>query len=217
MYIRATRVQSPPEQIDDAIKNFETNVIKRLSATAGYQGAVLLVNRQTGEGMGVTYWESARALGASEQSGIDARTQSAAIVPGTRIVNVERAEMMIMDRAAAPKAGTFIRAISGSGDPAKLDAGVNFARTKALPILKALKGYRAMIVAVDRQTGRTFASSVWDTMADLEASESKVAPTRAEFAKIIDVRPDTLKVEVFEGAVVEMSAAASAVTATTRA
>ena len=217
MYIRATRVQSPPEKVEDAIKNFETNVVKRLSAAPGYQGAVLLVNRQTGEGMGVTYWESARALGASEQSGIDARTQAATTVAGTRIINVERAELMIMDRSASPKAGTFVRAISGSGDPEKLDAGVNFARTKALPILKALKGYRAMLVAVDRQTGRTFASSVWDTKADLEASESKVAPTRTEFAKIVDIKPETLKVEVFEGAVVELSAAASAVTTATRA
>ncbi len=214
MYIRATRVQSPPDQVQPSIHNFETNVVKRLSAAPGYQGAVLLVNRETGEGMGVTYWESARALGASEQGGIDARTQAATTVPGTRIINVERAELMIMDRAAAPNAGTFIRAVSGSGDPDKLDAGVSFARTKALPILKALKGYRAFLVAIDRQTGRVFTSSVWDTKADLDASESKIASTRAEFVKIVDVKPETLRVEVFEGAVVQLSAAASALTTT---
>jgi heme-degrading monooxygenase HmoA len=212
MYIRSTRVQSPPDKVQDAIHNFETNVVKRMSSVPGYQGAVLLVNRQTGEGMGVTYWESARALGASEQSGIDSRTQAATTVPGTRIINVERGEIMIMDRAAAPTAGTFIRGVSGSGDPDKLDAGVNFARTKALPVLKALKGYRAFIVSIDRQTGRVLTSSVWDTKADLDASESKIAPIRAEFARVVDIKPETLKVEIFESAVVELSAAASALT-----
>lgn len=212
MYIRATRVQSPPDKVEESIRNFQANVIKRMSGLPGYQGAVLLVNKQTGEGQGLTYWESARALGASEQSGIDSRTQAVSTVPGTRIINVERAQIMIMDRAAAPKAGSFIRAVSGSGDPDKLDAGVNFARTKALPILKALKGYRAFIVAIDRQTGRVFTSSVWDTKADLEASESKIAAARAEFAKIVDIEPETLKVEIFEGGVVELSDAAAALT-----
>lgn len=216
MYIRATRVQSPPDKVQDSIRNFETNVLKRLKATPGCQGGVLILNRQTGEGLGVTYWESARALGASEQTANEVRTQSTQNVPGTRIINVERGELMIMDRAAAPKAGTFVRAITGSGDPEKLDAGVSFARTKALPLLKAQKGYRAMLLAVDRQTGRVFVSSVWDTKADLDASESKLASTRAEFAKVLDIKPETLKVEVFEAAAVDLSAAASAVTASSR-
>jgi len=70
MYIRATRVQAPPDKIKDSIQNFETNVLKRVKAAPGYQGAVLLVNRQTGDGIGITYWESAKALGGSEQAGI---------------------------------------------------------------------------------------------------------------------------------------------------
>ena len=62
MFLRATRVQSPPEKVNDAIKNFETNILKNLRAAAGNQGAALLINRQTGEGIGVSYWESAKAL-----------------------------------------------------------------------------------------------------------------------------------------------------------
>jgi heme-degrading monooxygenase HmoA len=210
MYIRATRVQAPPDKVEDLIRNFETNVLKRVRAASGYQGAVLLLNRQTGEGIGTTYWESARALGASEQVGSDSRTQATKDVSGARIINVERAEVMIMDRAAPPKTGTFVRGISGAADPEKLDAGINVARTKALPILKALKGYRTFFAAVDRQSGRVLVSTSWETMADLEASESKIAATRAEFAKAAGILPETLKVEVFEVPVVELSAAALA-------
>jgi heme-degrading monooxygenase HmoA len=206
MYIRATRVQTPPDKVEDSIQNFETNVLKRMKAAPGHQGAVLLVNRKTGEGIGVTYWESAKALGASEQAGIDARTQATQSVPGTRIVNVERSEVMIMDRAAPPKAGVFVRFISGTADPDKQDAAISFARSKALPVLKAQKGYRVTIASIDRQTGRTFVSTVWDTLADLDASESKLAGIRAEFAKTAGISAESLKVEIFEGAVVELSA-----------
>ena len=205
MYVRMTRVQAPPEKIRDSIKNFETNVLKRVKAAPGYQGAVLLVNRQSGDGIGITYWESAKALGASEQAGIDARTSAAQDVAGTRIINVERAEIMIMERVAPPKAGAFVRVITGAGDTEKLDAGIGVGRNKALPVLKTLKGFRAMIASVDRTGGRTFVSTVWDTLSDLEASESKIAGVRAEFAKTAGISAESLKVEVFEAAVVELS------------
>jgi heme-degrading monooxygenase HmoA len=205
MFVRLTRVQAPPDKLQEAIQNYESNILKTVRATPGNQGAVLLINRQTGAGLGVTYWESAKALAASEQMGNQARMESAKAVPGSQIVNVERGELMIMDRAAAPKAGSMVRAVTVNGDPEKLDAAIVQIRNNVLPILKAQKGYRATIVSVDRQTGRLAASTVWDTKADLDASESKIAGPRAEAAKIAGAGPSDVTVEIFESAVVELS------------
>lgn len=69
MFLRATRVQAPPDKVEQAIENFETNILKAARSTPGNQGAGLLVNRETGSALGVTYWESAKALAASEQFG----------------------------------------------------------------------------------------------------------------------------------------------------
>src|ERR1700682_5379186 len=124
MFLRATRVQVPPDKVEAAIENFKTNTVKSLRAAPGNQGAVLLVDRQSGAGLGITYWESAKALAASEQTGIQSRTQAVQNVSGARIVNVERAELMIMDRAGAPKQGTFVRLTTVNGDPDKLDAAI---------------------------------------------------------------------------------------------
>ncbi len=206
MFLRATRLQASPDKVDAAIQNFETNVVKSLRAAPGNQGAVLLVNRQTGAALGVTYWESAKALAASEQVGIKSRTEAAKGV-GAQIINVERAELMIMDREGAPKAGTFVRVVTASGDPAKLDAAIVQIRGHVLPILKAQPGYRATIASVDRQTGRLSVSTVWETKADLDASESKLAGPRAEVAKIAGAGPHEVEVENFESAFVELSAA----------
>jgi heme-degrading monooxygenase HmoA len=209
MFLRATRVQTPPEKVDESIKNFETNILKTLRSAPGNQGASLLVNRQTGAGFGITYWESAKALAASEQIGTQSRTQVTKNVPGSQIVNVERAELMIMDRAAPPKAGSFVRVVTANGDPQKLDAAIVHIRNQVLALLKAQKGYRATIASVDRQSGRLSVSTIWDSQADLEASESKLAGPRAEVARLAGAGPKDVQVEVFETAVVELSAAAT--------
>src|ERR1700681_3041491 len=124
MFLRATRVQTPPDKVNDAIKNFETNIVKGAQSAPGNQGAVLLVNRETGAGLGITYWESDKALATSEQFGIKTRTDAVKNVPGSQMVNVERAELMIMDRAAEPKAGAAVRLITINGDSGKLDAAI---------------------------------------------------------------------------------------------
>jgi quinol monooxygenase YgiN len=208
MFLRATRLQASPDKVDAAIQNFETNVAKSLRATPGNQGAVLLVNRQSGAALGITYWESAKALATSEQVGIKSRTDAAKGV-GAQIINVERAELMIMDRAGAPKAGTFVRVVTASGDPEKLDAAIVNLRGNVLPVLKAQPGYRATIASVDRQIGRLSVSTVWETKADRDASESKLAGPRAEVAKIAGAGPHEVEVENFETAFVEISAAIS--------
>ncbi|GAC1511492.1 MAG: hypothetical protein NVS1B3_14650 [Candidatus Dormibacteraceae bacterium] len=209
MFLRATRLQTPPDKVNEAIKNFETNALKGLRSAPGNTGAALLVNRQTGAAIGITYWESAKALAASEQVGTQSRTEATKNVPGTHIVNVERAELMIMDRAESPKAGSFVRMVTVNGDPEKLDAAIVLLRNHALPVLKAQKGYRATIASVDRQTGRLSSSTQWDSKADLDASESKIAGPRAEVAKAAGAGAHDAQVEIFEIAVVELSAAAT--------
>ena len=71
-------------------------------------------------------------------------------------------------------------------------------------------GARGGAASVDRQTGRLTASTVWDTKADLDASESKLAGPRAEAAKAAGAGPNDVQVEIFETVVVELSAAATA-------
>jgi quinol monooxygenase YgiN len=214
MFLRATRIQAPPDKVDATIENFETNVAKNLRAAPGNQGVVLLVDRHSGSALGITYWESAKALAASEQIGTQSRTQAAQGIPGAHIVNVDRAELMIMDRAGAPKSGTYVRLVTANGDPEKLDAAIVQIRNHVLPLLKTQHGYRATIASVDRQSGRLSVSTVWESKADLEASESKMAGPRAEAAKVAGAGPHDVQVEIFESAFVEFSAAIAQTPAT---
>jgi hypothetical protein len=62
---------------------------------------------------------------------------------------------------------------------------------------------------VDRQSGVVGVSTVWDSKADLDASESKLAGPRAEVARLAGAGAHEVQVEIFETAVVELSAAAT--------
>ena len=206
MYLRTTRVQSPPDGIEKGIAYFKENVVPAAKATPGNAGAVLLVDRKTGSAVGITMWETAHALSASEQMGITSRTQSAAAMGGS-IVNVERFEQVIQERTQPPKAGTFVRLNTVVGAPEKIDNAIKFIQNQVLSELKPLKGFRALIMNVDRMTGRSTVTTIWDTLVDLEASELKASGLRrsaAEAAGAADV-----KVEIFETAFAEIKQAAT--------
>ena len=58
MFIHGTRVQTPPESVEQAIENFQHQVIPSARLAPGFFGAVLLADRNTGSGIGITYWET---------------------------------------------------------------------------------------------------------------------------------------------------------------
>jgi len=208
MFIRGTRVQTSPDKVDAAIAHFREKVAPTARATPGNVGVVLLIDRKTGAAIGTTYWESARAMAASEQMGVQTRTQSAAAL-GSQIVNVERFEIVFMEREAPPKEGTFVRVNTANGDPEKIDALAATMRNQVLPVLKAQKGFRSLIYGVDRQTGRGVTSSTWDTLDDLQASEHAIAGMRKDVAATGGAQ-GAVEVEIFEGAVVDLTAAVAA-------
>jgi heme-degrading monooxygenase HmoA len=82
-----------------------------------------------------------------------------------------------------------------------IDAGVDFARDKALPILKQQKGYRGFNISADRAAGVLGILSLWETEADRDASESALAKVREES---LDVIGGELKIETFEELVSEV-------------
>src|SRR2546428_11996946 len=82
MYVRATRVQNPPDAVEKGIAFFKEKVAPAVKGAPGNAGAILLVDRKTGAAVGITMWATAQALGASEQVGISSRTQSAAATGG---------------------------------------------------------------------------------------------------------------------------------------
>ena len=202
MFIRGTRLTVPVDKVEAAIEHFRDETAPKAKEVNGNRGAVLIIDRSTGDGWGITYWEDRAALDASEEAGSGLRSRVVEQF-GATIHEVDRLEVLIQERTAPPRSGTFVRVNDAKGDPARIDDSVRIARDSALPRLRGMKGFRALISAVNRETGRGLTTTVWDTLEDLRASEAAAAPVRKEAIEAAGAT--SVDVHVYEAAYVDIT------------
>jgi hypothetical protein len=200
-------LRAAPDKVGALIDDFTGNTVRKLKEIAGNAGAVLLVNREKGDCVALTYWRDKAALDASESAATGLRGNVAQNV-GASIEEVQRYEVALMERTATPEPGHFVRVVRFSGDAARIDEGLTFLRGTVLPQLKALSGFRAVICGVDRANGLGNISTVWNTMADLKASDTQIAQVRQDALGRFGARDVTI--DVYEGVYVEIAATAIA-------
>ena len=75
MYARVTTISGTPSEADVGIDNFRANVVP--FARERGKGAILLVDRQSGEAIAITLWEDEEAMRESEESANSLRAQAA--------------------------------------------------------------------------------------------------------------------------------------------
>src|SRR5579864_5240658 len=202
MYARVTLVKSEPSKLDAAVANFKEKVVPASRKGAGYGGAFLLINRETGEGAGGTYWESLESLNAAEQIGIESRRQSIESI-GTEVLDVDRFEMFIDDRKGEPAAPSFSRQSQIYADPQKINDAIEFVHKSVRPNLAAQDGYRSLIGGVNRMTGRMVVTSSWESAEARTASQQVGTQQRQEAAKVAGA--GSARVDEWEVAFVEIT------------
>ena len=207
MFVRVTRTEGDPAKLEQAIATYQQQVIPRARQMAGFAGAVLLADRSTGAGLSVTYWQSEEALRESEPAADTLRAQVAQTT-GARVQEVERFEIVLQERTAPPQAHTFVRVNTVYGSPDRIDESVRFVREQVTPVLKQQRGFRAVLMGVNRQSGRAVVSTVWDSAADREASDAALSELRRRGGQMAGT--DRVQVELFETVFAEVSQAAAA-------
>lgn len=183
MYARVTLVKSDPSNLDAAIANFKEEVVPASRKGPGYAGAFLLINLETGEGAGGTYWQSLDAMNAAEQIGLESRRQSIESI-GTKILDVDRFEIFIADRKGEPVAPSFARQSQIYADPDKINDAIEFVRKSVLSNMAAQKGYRSLIGGVNRMTGRIVVTSNWESAEARTASQEAGTEQRQAAAQV---------------------------------
>lgn len=69
MYARVAQVRIRPEQVPEATRIYREGVVPALRQQAGFRGAELLVQPESGRGISITFWESEAARTAGEVGG----------------------------------------------------------------------------------------------------------------------------------------------------
>jgi heme-degrading monooxygenase HmoA len=178
-YCRVVRTKNDPNKVEESIKLWTQEILPVLKKQNGFAGATLTGSRKTGNGLTVTYWQSESDMKAARGQ---VRPEAIKVLAknGGSIVEDDECEVALLERFKPAKSGVFVRVTTIQGDPAQADKAIaNFKQT-IVPAIQKLSGARTALFFLNRQTGKTFAGSVWDTEQDLQKSEASISALRAD-------------------------------------
>jgi heme-degrading monooxygenase HmoA len=181
-YCRVVRLKNDPSKVEEGIKLWTQEVLPILKKQKGFEGASLTGSRKSGHGLSVTYWESETAM---KEARAQVRPEALKVLgkTGGSIVEDDECEVVFLERFKSPKSGVWARITTVLGDPAQVDKAIANFKEKIVPSIQKQSGARTALFFVNRQTGKTFAGSVWDTEQDLQKSEASIGELRADAVK----------------------------------
>ena len=194
-YARVVRLKGDPSKIDEAVRLWTTNILPLIKKQPGFAGATLLGNRKTGDGLSVSYWESEAAM---KQARPQVRPEALATLgkTGGSIVEEDECEIAVLERFKPPMAGVYARLTTVQGDPAHASEAVSNFKENIVPMVEKQAGARTAYFFVNRQSGKVFAGSIWDTEHDLQQADASISPLRTEAIKKFGGHD--AKIEAFE-------------------
>jgi hypothetical protein len=95
MHARVTTISGSPAAADAGIDNFRANVVP--FAREHGKGAILLVDRQSGDAIAVTLWEDEESMRASEESANSLRASAADDMGAAQTPTVGRYEVAVFE------------------------------------------------------------------------------------------------------------------------
>ena len=94
MHARVTRIRGDAARMEAGARWFQEELLPQLETMDGYSDGMLMIDRDHGECLAVTFWETPEALRASEARAEEMRTAGANQLEGA-IAMVERFEVAV--------------------------------------------------------------------------------------------------------------------------
>jgi len=184
VYARSTTFHGKPDKIDAGIKFVKDEVAPQLDQIEGCRGLSLLVDRETGQCIATSSWESEEAMRASDEQLRPMRDRGRDILGAS--MQMDEWEIVVMHRTHH---GECCRVSWLQGD---LDAMTETFRVGILPELERTFGICSASLLVNLSTGLGCATTAWESRAAMEASRSAADEMRSRAAgdaggEIVDV------------------------------
>jgi heme-degrading monooxygenase HmoA len=94
MYVRVNRFQEHADDLDEASRIAEDELVPQLQSIPGFAGVLSLIDRATGESLALTFWETEEAMRASEAAADRVRADAQALT-GSEIRTIQRYEVAL--------------------------------------------------------------------------------------------------------------------------
>ena len=99
MYARHVTVKGDPARVDEVVRTQEEIVLPVLRSCTGFVAQLLLLDRARGEAIGISLWDTAENLHASEDKVRAARQQVANAIQSADPPEVRLYELSIFEQA----------------------------------------------------------------------------------------------------------------------
>jgi quinol monooxygenase YgiN len=175
VFARSTTFHGRPEKIDAGITFVEKEAAPMLDQVDGCRGLSLLVDRQTGQCIATTSWESEETMLASDEQLRALRDRGRDILGAT--MQVDAWEILVMHRTHH---GACCRVSWLEGD---LDTMTEAFRIGILPELERTPGFCSASMLVNREAGIACATSAWESREAMEASRTTADDLRTRLAR----------------------------------
>ena len=115
MHARMTTMEGSSERLAEGLREIREDVLPQLQQQDGFKGFVVFDNRQNGELIGFSLWESEQAMQASEEVGERTRREAAETMSDT-IAGVERYEVALFEVPSAGPVSGVTDTVGGATD-----------------------------------------------------------------------------------------------------
>ncbi len=96
MYARVTKLEVPPDRVDDSTRHVQEQILPQLQQQDGFKGFIVLTDRQSGNTLGVALWESEEALRTTEEAAARLRG-GAAEATGATVAGFQEYEVALFE------------------------------------------------------------------------------------------------------------------------
>lgn len=170
MYTRVTTIHFQPEKLAEVVRIDQDSVVPEARQQKGFNSLLLLTNEAAGTGISFSSFETAEDLQASEASGYYQRQTDkfAHLRTGTPDRQIYEAGVYELKGGETGAA----RLLPVELQPGKIDEARSIYQDSILPVANQQQGFRGALFLADKATNRGISISLWETEADLRASEA---------------------------------------------
>ncbi len=171
MYARSTIITGDPGRLADGIAYVRDDVMPTITPLDGCLGLSMLVDRDTGQCIVTSSWDSEDTMRASNLHLAPMRMRGGQIMGGPP--EVDEWEVAVMHRDHPAPAGSWCRVTWMRLNHTEIDRGIDLYRAAMLPEMESIDGFCSASLLVNRSLGRACNTTTYDTREALDASRER--------------------------------------------
>jgi heme-degrading monooxygenase HmoA len=186
VYARSTTIRARPDAIDEGISYVRDEVMPMIQQIDGCIGISMLADRESGRCIATSAWQSMEAMRASDEQLRSIRDRAGEIMGGSP--EIEEWEIAYLHRDHQVPEGAGARSSWLESGPEEVDRAIDVFKMGIMPQLEQLDGFCSASLLVNRETGRSVATTSWDSREAMEGSRDKADTMRSGFTKEVPSR-----------------------------